>query len=344
MKIVKIILTFVGLTIGMGSVGLFAQEYSFKLHHFLSAKAPAHSQMLEPWARQVEANSNGMIKIELFPSMSLGGTPPELVSQARDGVVDLIWTVNGYTPGLFPRTEVIELPTVYVNDPKAANLAMFDLFESEFKEEYIGLEVMFLHVHGGQGIHTRDQEVRTPSDLAGLDIRTPSRTGAWTIEALGANPIQMPVPDLPPALQKGVVDGAFIPWEIIPPLQLHNQTQYQIEGTNMTRFGTAVFQVSMNKARWDSLPADIQQAFKDASSRDWWSQVGDIWRASDDFGINMAVENGNEHIVLTEEETASFIEATHPVVERWIGEVSGNGIDGAGLVETARQAIAANSQ
>ncbi len=114
-----------------------AQEYTFKLHHLLGAKAPAQTQMLEPWAKAVEENSGGRVKIEIFPAMTLGGRPPELIQQARDGVVDIVWTVNGYTPGLFPRTEVFELPTVYKNDPKAANLAMFDMFD-DLKDDYAG--------------------------------------------------------------------------------------------------------------------------------------------------------------------------------------------------------------
>ncbi|WP_193367625.1 TRAP transporter substrate-binding protein [Pelagibius marinus] len=319
-----------------------AQEYTFKFHHFLGAKSPANTKMLEPWARQVEENSGGRVKIEIFPSMTLGGRPPELIQQARDGVVDLIWAVNGYTPGLFPRTEVFELPFVYVNNIKATNLAMYDMFESDLKQEYKGLEVMFLHVHAGQAFHMRDKPVHTPADVEGLKLRIPTRTGAWVIEALGAAPTAMPVPELPQALQKGVVDGALIPWEIIPPLKIQEQTKYQIEGFNETRFGTTTFQVSMNKARWDGLPADIQKAFRDASGRDWWGKVGEIWRASDDFGIKVATDAGNEHIVLTKEQTEAFREKLEPVVQRWIKEVSPQGIGGARLVEQARDLIAKN--
>ncbi|GKX34210.1 MAG: C4-dicarboxylate ABC transporter substrate-binding protein [Rhizobiaceae bacterium MnEN-MB40S] len=328
----------------MAVPGAMAQEYTFKLHHLLGAKAPAQTQMLEPWAKQVEENSGGKVKIEIYPAMSLGGRPPELVGQARDGVVDLIWTVNGYTPGLFPRTEVMELPFVYVNDPVAANLALYDMFEDDLKDEYKGLEVMFLHVHAGQAIHMRDKEVRKPEDLEGMKMRIPTRTGAWIIEALGAAPAAMPVPELPQALSKGVVDGAFIPWEIIPPLKIQDQTQYQIEGADMARFGTTTFQVSMNKDRWDSLPDDIKKAFKDASGPEWWAEVGEIWRNSDNFGIKIAVDAGNEHIVLTEEETAAFREKLEPVVDRWVEEVSAQGIDGAGLVEKARTLIDQHSQ
>ncbi len=321
-----------------------AQEYTFKLHHLLGGKAPAQTQMLEPWAKQVEENSGGRVKIEIYPAMSLGGTPPELVQQARDGVVDIIWTVNGYTPGQFPRTEVFELPGVYLNDVKAANLAMYDMFEDSLKDDYKGLEVMWLHVHAGQAIMSVDKEIRSPGDMAGLKMRIPTRTGAWVIEALGASPIAMPVPEVPNALAKKVVDATLLPWEIIPPLKLFNQIDYFIEGADNTRLGTTTFQVSMNKARWDSLPEDIQKAFRDASGRDWWGQVGDIWRGGDNFGIKMATDNGKTHVVLSEDETQAFIDALAPVQERWIEEVNGKGLDGAALVQRAKDLIAKNTQ
>lgn len=321
-----------------------AQEFTFKLHHLLGAKAPAQVNMLEPWARQVEENSGGRVKIEIFPAMTLGGRPPELIQQARDGVVDIVWTVNGYTPGLFPRTEVMELPGVYLNDVKAANLALYDMFESDLRQEYQGVEVMWLHVHAGQAIMSVDQEIRSPADLEGLKMRIPTRTGAWVIEALGASPIAMPVPEVPAALSKKVVDATLLPWEIIPPLKLQNQIDYFIEGHEGTRLGTTTFQVSMNKARWDGLPEDIQQAFRDASGRDWWAKVAEAWRAGDDFGIKMATDAGKTHIVLSEAETQAFLDALEPVQQRWIDEVNGKGIDGAALVQKAKDLIAANSE
>lgn len=337
-------LAFAALAFTAASGAAVAQEFTFKLHHLLSEKSPAHAKMLEPWARQVEANSGGRVKIDIYPSMTLGGKPPELVQQARDGVVDIIWTVNGYTPGLFPKTEVFELPGVYVNDLKATNLAMYDMFESELRDEYKGLEVMWLHVHAGQAIMMVDKEVRTPADLAGMKMRIPTRTGAWVLEELGAAPLATPVPEVPQALSKKVIDGTLLPWEIIPPLKLQDQIGYFIEGANKTRLGTTSFQVSMNKARWDSLPEDIQKAFRDASGRDWWGQVGDIWRGGDDFGISLAEKAGKTHITLTEDETKAFLDAVEPVVQRWVDEVSSSGIDGAALVKQARDLIAKNAE
>jgi len=328
------------LALGVASAAQ-AQEHRFTLHHFLGARAPAHAQMLVPWAERVEALSGGAVEIEIFPAMTLGGRPPELVAQARDGVADLVWTLNGYTPGLFPRTEVFELPTVFVDDPAAANLAMRALFETHLAEEYAGLEVMFLHVHAGNALQMVAAAPRSPADLAGLRLRTPSRSGAWVIEALGATPVAMPVPDLPQALARGVVDGALIPFEIIPALRLQEQTAVQVEGAGAARFGTSVFQVSMNAARWAALPAEVQAAFRAASDAAWLREVGALWQATDDGGIAMATEAGNTHLVLTPDETAAFDAALGGVVARWQEAVAEDGIDGAALVAAARAAIAA---
>lgn len=330
--------------LGLAGTGLAQETITLKLHHFLGPNAPAQTDMLAPWAERIEEASEGRVQIEIFPAMSLGGRPPELINQVRDGVVDIVWTVNGYTAGLFPRSEVFELPFIHTNDPVATNLAMREMFDEYLAEEYSGIKVLFNHVHAGQGIHMVDQEVRSPDDLAGKRIRIPTRTGAWVVEALGANPVSMPVPDLPQSLSRKVVDGALIPWEIIPALKLQDLTDYQIEGADKTRFGTTTFQVSMNKAKWDSLPEDIQQIFLDNSDDEWVREVGRIWRDIDDKGIALAVEAGNNHITLNEEETAAFQTVLEPVVERWVEEVSAKGIDGNALVEAARAAIAKHAQ
>ncbi|MEM9642952.1 MAG: C4-dicarboxylate ABC transporter, partial [Pseudomonadota bacterium] len=65
-----------------------AQEVTIRLHHFLSQRAPLHSQMLVPFAEKVADASGGRLKIEIFDSMSLGGRPGDLFDQAVDGAVD----------------------------------------------------------------------------------------------------------------------------------------------------------------------------------------------------------------------------------------------------------------
>jgi TRAP-type C4-dicarboxylate transport system substrate-binding protein len=325
--------------------GAAQAQITLKLHHLLPPKAPAHTKMLAPWAHDVEKASGGKVKIELFPAMSLGGKPPELINQVRDGVVDIVWTVNGYTPNLFPRSEAFELPFVHTNNATATNLAMRDMFNNgAIAEDFKDVKVMFLHVHAGQGIQMADKEVRKPDDLKGLKMRIPTRTGAWIIEALGAAAVSMPVPALPQALSKKVVDGALIPWEIIPPLKLQDVTKFQIEGPNHVRFGTTTFQVSMNKNTWAKLPPDVQKAFDANNGEARWRAVGKVWTDSEVGGIAVAKKAGNTHIELTEAELDAFKQKLEPVVQRWIDEVKSKGIDGKALVDQARALIAKYSK
>lgn len=106
----------------------FAQDVTLKLHQFLPAQANVPKYVLDVWADKVEKESGGRIKIERYPSMQLGGKPPELIDQVIDGVADIVWTVSGYTPGRFPTTEVFELPFMMTN-AEAASHAYWDMFD-----------------------------------------------------------------------------------------------------------------------------------------------------------------------------------------------------------------------
>ena len=107
--------TISGLVAGAAVAGLMAssalaQEVTLRVHQMLPPQATIPEKAIDPWIEKVEAESDGRIEIEHYPSMQLGGAPPALYDQARDGVVDIVWTVLGYTPGRFPKTEAFELP------------------------------------------------------------------------------------------------------------------------------------------------------------------------------------------------------------------------------------------
>jgi TRAP-type C4-dicarboxylate transport system substrate-binding protein len=344
MKILLIVIFSTTILIGSLSTVSAEPEFTFKFHHFLGPKSPAHKNMIVPWTKRIEKASQGRIKIDVYPSMSLGGKPPQLIRQLRDGVVDFVWTVNGYTAGQFPRSEVFELPFVHRNDLVATNLAMREMFKDHLAKEYKSVHPIVLHVHAGQAFQMVNKAIRKVEDVKGLKIRIPTRTGAWMLEALGANPVGMPVPALPQALSKKVVDGALIPFEIIPPLKIHEMTKYQIEGAGGVRFGTTTFQISMNKKSYSSLPDDLKRVIDDHSGAGFAMTVGEIWTQSEVGGINMAVKSGNELIQIDAAEMKKFEAKLQPVIDRWIAEVGKKGIDGQKLVDLARSTIAKYSK
>lgn len=333
-----------GIVVGViGSGPAIAAEFTFKLHHFLNAKAPSHTMMLVPWARRIEKASNGRVKIAIYPSMTLGGKPPQLPRQVRDGVVDMAWILNGYAAGSFPRTEVFELPGVHRGNSAAVNLAMLEMRDKELKDDFKDLVPMFQHVHGGNALNMAATLVRSPAEIKGLKIRIPTRTGAWVLEALGASPVKTSVGEIPIALSRKVIDGALIPFQVMPALKIELQTKYHIEGPHGERFGTSAFQVAMNKDRWASLPPDIKQIFHDNSGAAWHRTLGERWDSWEADGIAVAKKAGNKHVRLSREEWAKFDAAMQPVISQWVAEMKANGIDGQAIYDRARELVAANT-
>ncbi|MEM8950455.1 MAG: TRAP transporter substrate-binding protein [Pseudomonadota bacterium] len=335
-------LAIAGLAMFGASASAAAQEVTLTLAHFLSPKAPPHAEFLEPWAKKIEAESDGRIAIEIFPSMTLGGKPPELYRQLRDGAADIVWTVTGYTPGVFPRSEVFELPTVHKNSARATTLAIQDSFEL-VAEDFADIKPLLVHVHAGQALHLVDGCIGDPSELGGLKLRTPSRTGAWMIEAWGAEPVGMPVPALPQALSKGTIDGTLIPFEVMPPFKVHELTTCSITGTDDNRFGTAVFLFAMNQDSYDGLPDDLKAVIDANSGMAIAEETGALWDRIEGPGQEMQKKTGSPVEALDQAGTDALDALGEQVVQRWVEEASSNGIDAEALVAVARDAIAAHS-
>lgn len=324
------------------STAAHAQDFSFSIHHFLSPKSPAQTQLLEPWVESVETASEGRITFEIFPAMSLGGAPPELFSQVRDGVADLVWTLPGYTPGTFPRTEVFELPSVHIGDAKATNLAIQDMME-ELAADFEDVHPILVHVHAGNALHLASGTVEAAADFEGLKVRSPSRTGAWVLEALGAEPVGMPVPALPQALSKKTVDAGLVPFEVAIPLGLAELTSASVELDQGARFGTSTFLFAMNKGAYNSLPEDLRQVIDDHSGMALAAEIGAAWNEIEPIGKKMAADAGNSVVSLSAEASAEFDAPFDAVAQRWVEEANGLNIDAAALLEKAKAAVATHT-
>jgi len=320
-----------------------AQEYAFSIHHFLSPTAPAQTTLLEPWVASIEEASDGRIAFQIFPAMSLGGAPPELFSQVRDGVADFVWTLPGYTPGTFPRTEVFELPSVHVGDARATNLAIQDMMD-EIAADFEDVHPILVHVHSGNALHLASGSVESAADFEGLKVRSPSRTGAWVLDALGAEPVGMPVPALPQALSKNTVDAGLVPFEVAIALGLSELTTASVELHEGARFGTSTFLFAMNKDSYDSLPEDLQAVIDDHSGMALAAEMGEAWNDIELVGKKIARDAGNSVVELSAEATAEFESPFETVAQRWVEEVKAIGVDGEALLEKAEAAVAAHSE
>jgi len=319
-----------------------AAEVTLTLHHFLGPSSSTHVTFLEPWARQVERQSGGRIRIEIFPAMTLGGKPAELYRQVRDGAADIVWTLPGYTPGVFPRSEVFELPGVHRGNSRATNLAIQDIFPM-IAEDFTGIHPLLVHVHAGNALHLAQPDFTGIESLKGRKLRTPSRTGAWLIESWVAEPVGLPLPALPEALAKGVVDGALVPFEIMPSLNIQQLVRLSVEGPEGRRFGTSVFLFAMNQDRYESLPADLQAVLDANSGIAIAGETGALWDRIELSGKAALQAAGVSTRVLSSSEMTPFDQAGAEMVSRWITESASQPFDGASLAAAARKAVAART-
>ncbi len=324
-----------GLTTGVALSALtagaaFAQEVTLKMHQFLPAQANVPKDVLEVWADNVEESSGGAIEIERYHAMALGGTPPELMDQAIDGIADVVWTVVGYTPGRYPTTEVFELPFM-VSDAREASCAYWKMFDKHMKnDEFSNLKIVGTWVHGPGMFHTAEP-VTVPSDLEGMKIRGGSRLVNNLLTRVGAEPVGLPVPAVAEALSKGVIDGTTIPWEVTYALKVPELV------TNHTEFeGAALynltFVLAMNKDKYESL-TDEQKAAIDANAGLEFSVfAGGTQADADGPARQVAVDLGNNIITVSEEEAQAWDDIVNPMYAEWASSMD----NGQELIDEAK--------
>lgn len=323
--------------LAMTAGGALAQEVTLRLHQFLPPQANVPVQILDVWADAVERDSNGRIAIERYASMALGGTPPELMDQAMDGIADIVWTVNGYTPGRFPRTEVFELP-FFVSDARAASAALWQVYDEQMRDDFAGVHMLGMWVHGPGMFHT-NRPVAHPGDLQGMKIRGGSRGVNDLLGLAGAEAIGMSVTQVPEGLSRGVIDGATIPWEVTTALHIselvNNHTEFEGPGLY-----TLSFSFAMNQDAYDALPADLQQVIDNNSGLAFSIFAGGTQADADGPARQVAVDRGNNIITVSEDEAGEWRAVVEPIYASWIADMNGRGIDGQALIERARALMA----
>lgn len=320
------------------SVGTYvpavAADYTFTLQSFLPAQSTVPSKIIDVWADKIEEESKGRIEIKRFASMQLGGKPPELLDQVLDGVIDMTWNVIGYTPGRFPSTEVFELPFL-VSDAKAASGAFWTMLDEDIAaREFSDFKVLGGWVHGPGVIHA-NKEVKEPGDFNGMKIRGASRQVNALLKTLGATPVGMPVPAVPEALSKGVLDGTTIPWEVTKALKVPELVENHTEFTGPMMY-TLTFILAMNKDKYADLPEDLQAVIDENSGLKFSMFAGETQQSYDDPAREIALDLGNNVVTLDEDVSSEWAKAAAPVYSDWVGEMSGKGIYGAALIDRAK--------
>ena len=333
------------LAVAIGAVAwqsAVAADVTLRFHQFLPPQATIPAKAIVPWAQKVEKESGGRIKIQNFPSMQLGGKPPELYDQAKDGVADIVWTVLGYTPGRFPKTEAFELPfSSGLAEP--ASRAFQEFVEKYAMDEFKDVKVIAVHLHGPGLIHSKDPVTKL-EDLRGMKVRGGSRIVNIMLDQLGATPVGMPVPAVSEALSKGVISATTIPWEVTPALKVQQIVKNHTGFAGEQGLYTQTFVVAMNKGAYDKLPADLKKVIDANSGIETAALFGRAMDEGDKVGLSLAQKAGNKIHLLDAVETQTWRRTASAVRGIWYKEVGAKGIDGPKLAAEAEALIAKHAK
>jgi TRAP-type C4-dicarboxylate transport system substrate-binding protein len=332
-----------GAAVALGAPALkgFAQQsVTLKFHTFMAPQSNVYINMHKAWMDKVEKESGGRIKFEGYPAMQLGGTPVQLFDQARDGVVDIIWTLPGNTPGRFPRTEVFELPFM-MNNAEATSKAFWEYITTMAPDEYKEVQPIALQVHGPGMFHMRSKQIKTAEDLRGSKVRGPTRQITKMLGYLGAIPVGMPLPQIPDALSKSVIDGCVIPWEVVPSVKVHELTKFHSEFDPAGgALYTTTFVMAMNRNKYASLPPDLKAIIDKNSGMETSGWLGKVQQAGDVPGREAAVKQGNTIYTIPSAEAQEFKRKARLVEVEWVQDMDKRGFNGQKLLDTAKALIA----
>jgi TRAP-type C4-dicarboxylate transport system substrate-binding protein len=321
----------------LASSALFAQEVTLKVSHFLPPNSNYQKTVLEPWCGQLAKESAGRLKCQIYPAMQLGGTPPQLADQVKNAVADIVMTSPSYSSGRFPYTEALEQPFTLPPGGLTGSKAMWEYSQKHAVKDYADFKLLAMFTGSGIIMSTSSKPILTVDGFKGVKLRSPSRSAAKLLTALGGAPVNMPPAQITEAVAKGVVDGAMATWELVPAVKLQEVTKYHMQGpADQAAFTQNPLVMLMNKARYDGLAPDLRAVLDKASGPALVELAGSAWDKAIVDGRRIASDAGNKTLTVKPEDYEAMRKVSASVEAEWARDVAAKGLDGAALVKEVR--------
>jgi TRAP-type transport system periplasmic protein len=285
------------------------------------------------WIDHVEAASRGALQIDAFWSGMLTSSDQSVI-ELRHGVADIAAIQPIYERG---GTRVLRTQTGFYAGARGFSdqVAVFKCLAERFPVfggELSGLTV--LAVQGGNlpGIVTKNMRVQRLRDLSGLRLRAPSEL-MELLEALGADPVNMPMGDVYASLARGVIDGVVAPLDALRSLHLaevaHDFTRLSIpRGAYPAR--------AIRDARLHALPAHLQQLLLD-SGKVWEAALANELARAQAGGQSYAREHGIRLNDFPDAEQLAFDQAYNRAAQARARALHIKDVDGPAVFEAAQR-------
>jgi TRAP-type C4-dicarboxylate transport system substrate-binding protein len=304
---------------------LAAEE--LKLHSFVPPRHVIWTDVITPWTKEVASKSGNELTVRLFPSMQLGGKPPELYRQVVQGIADACFSLPGYTSADFPMMALTEMPGT-ANSADDGTKKLWANFDKFLARDFKDTKVLMLWNSDSASLMSKSKPIRTLDDLKGMKIRTPSAAQSAQLEALGATPIDMPVTQIYNSLDRGVIDATMIPMSAALDFKLIEVAKYF---TIDAPLGRSPFMVVMSRSRYEKLPANLKKVIDDTTGLSLSLKGAATYDKKNNEAI-AAAKKTREVIPLAPAERAKWIAAFKPMIAKKVEEGEKAGLPARGLV------------
>jgi TRAP-type C4-dicarboxylate transport system substrate-binding protein len=314
-----------------------APQLTLKMHHSFSSVSGVHDRFLVPWARKVEADSGGRIRIDIYPSMQLGGAPAQLFDQARDGLADIVWTAPSHTPGRFARIEAFELPFVPASRALVSSKAIEDYAAANLADEFREVRPLCFSCRDRAVVHAT-RTLQGFEELRGLKLHVPNRLADEAVRALGGQAVAMPISQVLLALSGRVINGCLDAWDAAPGLKLYDVLKAHTDFADAA-LSTTTFVLAMNRGAYDRLPRPLKSVIDANSGQPAAGMAGAMWDVEAAGAVALARERGDAVTVLPPKEVLRWRRATEPVIAAWLKQMKERRIDGDKLLADIRELL-----
>jgi TRAP-type C4-dicarboxylate transport system substrate-binding protein len=328
-KALTLVFSVIVFLFGMGNLSgaAAAETIDLKFSSPWPPQHPQHTMVILPWAQKINELSGGRVKVTLFPGEALGKAADHY-DMAAKGICDIALTNPMYTPGRFHLLSAFWLPFM-VTTAENTSVALWKTYEKYFQNEFKDVKVLWMYVHAPGQIFTREKPIKTSGDLKGMKIRATNPSVQESLKLLGASPVAIPVPDVYNALERGVVDGTAMPFEGLYVFKQHEVVKYGV----ICDLYTMTFPIVMNKAKFESLPPDIQKIIDDTTGLEISRKAGNVYDKAEASMKQKVLDYGVKVNNLPPKDLADWRLKGQKIRDQWIKETTSEGAPGAAIIK-----------
>ncbi|MGF1703382.1 TRAP transporter substrate-binding protein [Photobacterium makurazakiensis] len=294
---------------------------TLRFAHFWPSTSAVHNEIFDTWAKSVEKASGGELKVNLYPSQTL-----LKAAQSYDGTVngiaDITATVQGYSAGRFPLSEITQLPGITESALQGACILQTLYDTGKIDQEYNDTHVLFMFTTGPAYLHTSKKEIKTPNDLIGLRMRRPNEVTGALLAQMGASPVGIPAPGIYEAMERGVVDGLSFPFEAMKVFRINDLSNYHLQ----IPYASGIFVATMNKRTYDRLTPEMKTVIDEHSGMEWAMKAAQVFNRLDQEGLQEAKAQGDTiHVVNDPLNNPDWGSPLKEGTERYLERIEKNG-------------------